>query len=68
MPDSLFTPRTGTATRPPVPVQGSSGRQVQVVDLDRLTVTPGEGAADIAGAVDLEALAMAVVGSVAGGP
>jgi hypothetical protein len=34
----------------------------------RLTVTPGEGRADIAGAVDLEALAMAVVGSVAGGP
>ena len=38
-------------------------------DAGGLTVRPeGEGAATVDGRVDLEALAMAVVGAVAGGP
>ena len=38
-------------------------------DGDELTVAAdGEGAATVQGRVDLEALAMAVVGAVAGGP
>ena len=38
-------------------------------DASGLSVTPeGEGAARVEGRIDLEALAMAVVGAVAGGP
>ena len=40
----------------------------QAADGRGLTVEPGEGAAEVQGRVDLEALAMAVVGAVAGGP
>jgi len=41
MPESLFTPRTGTGTVTggPVPAQAGAGRQVRVIDLDRQTVT-----------------------------
>lgn len=40
----------------------------QAADGPGLKVEPGEGSAEIAGTVDLESLAMAVVGAVSGGP
>jgi hypothetical protein len=42
--------------------------QRQADETSRLTIKAADGSFDVEGTIDLEALAMAIVGAVAGGP